>query len=398
MTKAQAGRHARWVHENEKIARAPGVRVATVEGRRVLQHAGSSRVFALDMIGCRIWDLIEQPRALGEIVDELAKHYAVAADVCRNDVRTFVDHLVTAGLARMADETAPTAHEATEAVAAAALAPAALERIAALCDWLQGDLTVFTPEDAAQQRKLLAEAHTAILGAAARLGEVEAKFQAARADHLSAQWQSIRAHFGERNLKINLGSGRTPLPGWVNLDRRAADARVDFRWQFPLADASARLVYSAHVLEHLDHPADALHFLRECLRVLQPGAVLRLVVPDIGRMMTEYAAEERGFFAHYAEIRSADTQRTPLEQLLSYAGARRTALQPFPGHRFGYDFETLQRLLTTAGFSNVTRCQFMGSAHPELQVDAASQVAGLHYQGRPYSLFVEALRPLSSAS
>ncbi|HEY1109974.1 MAG TPA: PqqD family peptide modification chaperone [Opitutaceae bacterium] len=395
MTKPRVGRHARPVHDSAKIARAPGVRVATAEGRRVLQHAGNGRAFALDAIGGRIWDLIEQPRVLGEIVDELAKHFAVTPDVCRNDVRTFVDHLVTAGLARLGDETAPMAHEAADAVA---LAPATLERIAALCDWLQGDLSVFSPEDTARQPELLAEAHTAILGAAARLGAIEAKFQAARADHIAAQWQSIRDRFGERDLKINLGSGRTPLPGWVNLDRRAADARVDFRWRFPLADACARQVYSSHVLEHLDYPADALHFLRECLRVLQPGAVLRLVVPDIGRMTTEYVAEERGFFTHYAEIRSADTQRTPLEQLLSYAGARRTALQPFAGHRFGYDFETLKRLLTTAGFSNVTRCQFMGSEHPELRVDAASQVAGLNYQGRSYSLFVEALRPQPSAS
>lgn len=364
----------------------------------MLQHGGNGRAFALDAIGGRIWDLIEQPRVLGEIVDELAKHFAVTPDVCRNDVRTFVEHLVTAGLARLSDEAAPAAHEGNEAVAAAALAPAALERIAALCDWLQGDLAVFEQEDTARRRKLLAEAHTAILGAAARLGEVEAKFQAARADHLSAQWQSIRARFGERDLKINLGSGRTPLPGWVNLDRRAADARVDFRWRFPLGGECARCVYSAHVLEHLNYPADALHFLQECLRVLQPGAVLRLVVPDIGCMMKAYAANERGFFERYAEIRSADMERTPLEQLLSYAGARRTALEPFAGHRFGYDFETLERLLTNAGFRNVTRCQFMGSAHHELQVDETSQVAGLNYQGRSYSLFVEALRPQSSAS
>lgn len=383
------------MNENEKIARQPGVRATTVDGRLVVQNQVTNGAFSLDAIGSRIWVLIEQPRTIDELVDELASEFAVTPSECRGDVVAFITHLIGSGLARKVSEGTgeAVAQEAVDAVDTAAIASESLERIAALCDWLHGDLAVFAASNSAPHRPLLAEAQAVIIGAAARLGAIHAKLQAARDDHLATEWQSIRGRFGERELKINLGSGRTPLEGWVNLDIRPADACVDFRGRFPLPDDCARLAYSAHVLEHLDYPADALHFLRECFRVLAPGAVLRLVVPDIGRMMAEYAAGERGFFLHYARIRSADTTRTPLEQLLSYAGARRSALRPFSGHRFGYDAETLEKLLGRAGFIDVTRRTFMDSSHRELQVDAASQVAALNYGDLPYSLFVEASTP-----
>jgi SAM-dependent methyltransferase len=46
-------------------------------------------------------------------------------------------------------------------------------------------------------------------------------------------------------------------------------------------------VYHAHLLEHLPR-ASALPFLRECHRVLKPGGILRIVVPDLEQIARLY--------------------------------------------------------------------------------------------------------------
>jgi SAM-dependent methyltransferase len=83
---------------------------------------------------------------------------------------------------------------------------------------------------------------------------------------------------------------RAPLLGraFRRLDRdkehrnaRGAPMRfTDLRDGIPYPDESFDAVYHSNFLEHLDR-ADAEGLLRECRRVLRPGGVLRVVVPDL---------------------------------------------------------------------------------------------------------------------
>jgi len=52
-------------------------------------------------------------------------------------------------------------------------------------------------------------------------------------------------------------------------------------------DASVDFIYCSRVLEHLEE-WEAVELLRECRRVLRPGGVLRLVVPDLLKMVKNY--------------------------------------------------------------------------------------------------------------
>lgn len=57
----------------------------------------------------------------------------------------------------------------------------------------------------------------------------------------------------------------------------------------PFDSAAVDVVYHSHVLEHLDRDI-AVQFLKEAYRVLKPGGVQRIVVPDFEQLAREYVA------------------------------------------------------------------------------------------------------------
>jgi len=82
---------------------------------------------------------------------------------------------------------------------------------------------------------------------------------------------------------INLACGDTTHPDWVNIDHLVRVPGIvvhDLRKGIPFANESVSVVYNAHFLEHLPKE-QAAGFLRECRRVLEPGGIIRVVVPDL---------------------------------------------------------------------------------------------------------------------
>lgn len=82
---------------------------------------------------------------------------------------------------------------------------------------------------------------------------------------------------------LNLGCGHRLHPAWVNADLVAQCPGVmviDVSRGLPFPDAHFDTVYHAAMLEHLRRE-EVPAFLRECHRVLKPGGVLRIAVPDL---------------------------------------------------------------------------------------------------------------------
>src|SRR3569623_2866730 len=121
--------------------------------------------------------------------------------------------------------------------------------------------------------------------------------------------------------RLNVGCGATPTPGWLYFDiccsvrgvrnpllrptfsvagllrdkedYIAAIVAHDVRWadagkHLPVASNSARVVYTSHMLEHMTRDETA-GFYAEALRVLMPGGILRVAVPDIDYHVGRYA-------------------------------------------------------------------------------------------------------------
>ncbi|MCX5786586.1 MAG: methyltransferase domain-containing protein [Elusimicrobia bacterium] len=173
-----------------------------------------------------------------------------------------------------------------------------------------------------------------------------------------------------RDPKLHLGCGSKVVPGWLNADKfkSNADIYLNLNARLPFRDNAFTAVYSEHTLEHI--PTDHVpHLLAECRRVLKPGGILRLTVPDLGIYAAKYVAGERAFFEpiirKYAENMKKNRKkywlvRTPGGVFMS------RVVQRFYHHRWMYDFETLSGCLAEIGFSKVLKQSCGKSLRPDV--------------------------------
>ena len=226
------------------------------------------------------------------------------------------------------------------------------------------------------------------------INNIRSEIAAVRAPHVYRQLKALGIGEHSRDLQVHLGCGGHHIPGWINLDNYPAPLAVNLQQGVPLPNKSARYVFLSHLLEHLFYPDQAHCLLDEIKRVLQPGGVVRIVVPDIEQCIDAYVNNDRGFFEdrrkHWTWL---PDDMTRLESFLAYAGAGPNPQHLFENHKFGYDFETLHGCLLRAGFVNIRRCGFQQSSHEPLRVDYASSNANAQHGGEHYSLFVEAEVP-----
>lgn len=89
---------------------------------------------------------------------------------------------------------------------------------------------------------------------------------------------------------LNVGCGSTFHEDWVNVDLYSMSEHViemDIRKGLAFEDNSFDVVYSSHVLEHMSKDK-AEELVEEMVRVLKPGGILRLVVPDLEAIISNY--------------------------------------------------------------------------------------------------------------
>jgi predicted SAM-dependent methyltransferase len=187
--------------------------------------------------------------------------------------------------------------------------------------------------------------------------------------------RKAKTYWGQTQLKLNVGCGPNHKSGWVNIDLQDdADLALDMRDPIPLRDSSASMIYTEHFLEHLDYPGDTLRFLRECNRVLQQGGVISIGVPDTKWPLESYAGVigDGKYFSFVKKHWHPEWCETRMEHI-NYHFRQDTE------HRFAYDFETLSRALSLAGFANVRERDFDAS------LDTESRRVG--------TLYVEATKP-----
>jgi predicted SAM-dependent methyltransferase len=175
--------------------------------------------------------------------------------------------------------------------------------------------------------------------------------------------------------RLNWGCGAAGEPGWVNSDQKdgpGIDISADIRAGLPLESDSFDYIVSIHALPELPYP-DLVPALEELRRVLKPGGVLRLSLPDLEKGFSAYLRGDRDYFL------------IPDEEVTSI-GAKLVVQLTWYGYSrclFTHDF--IEELLGKAGFSAVNRCAYQqtNSRHVGIvELDNREQE----------SLFVEAVK------
>jgi FkbM family methyltransferase len=147
-------------------------------------------------------------------------------------------------------------------------------------------------------------------------------------------------------LRLNLGSAKSHLPGWVNVDLigDGADLAWDLTKPLPFDQGSVDAIFHEHVLEHFELPV-AVALLAESYRLLARGGVLRIGVPDAGAYLRAYGDSQSAFLEAVRPDRP--TQMLAIQEVFFDSG-----------HRTAYDFETLALMLRSTGFHSVERRSF----------------------------------------
>lgn len=70
-------------------------------GEAVILDLKSGTYFGLDIIGARIWNLIQQPRSVADIRNTLMDEYEVASDRCEHDLLGLLQQLAANSLIRI---------------------------------------------------------------------------------------------------------------------------------------------------------------------------------------------------------------------------------------------------------------------------------------------------------
>lgn len=187
----------------------------------------------------------------------------------------------------------------------------------------------------------------------------------------------------EDEIYVQFGAGFSAGEGWLNFDvsptlliekfpllgkivssRFSGNARPfppavkygDICRGLPTADGTVRGVYASHVLEHLSLDKFRLA-LNNTFKMLQPGGIFRLIVPDLAARAKRYveqfeskAPDAAMNFMRTTDLGEEDSPQTLIQHLRKLVGGS--------VHKWMWDEYSIGAELELAGFTQIRRCEF----------------------------------------
>jgi predicted SAM-dependent methyltransferase len=201
---------------------------------------------------------------------------------------------------------------------------------------------------------------------------------------------TIQRFKGQEGLLINVGCGSQGKSGWINLDYRAYEGVTcvfNCAEGLPFENNSVRGIFTEHFFEHLDYETEASVFLSDSFRVLQPGRVIRIIVPDAEKLIRAYCSPN---WEELSIVRPLTPERMDFHLGCHYNTKMELINMIFRQHgehKFAYDYETLKFCLEKVGFTRVMKMRFGQGCMAELIIDLKERESE--------SLYVEAVKEVT---
>ncbi len=77
----------------EKFVHKEGNVVSDMDGEKVMLSVRNGKYYNLGEVGGLIWELLNEPKSIEELVDRLTEEYDVSREECEIQVRSFLDLL-----------------------------------------------------------------------------------------------------------------------------------------------------------------------------------------------------------------------------------------------------------------------------------------------------------------
>ena len=173
--------------------------------------------------------------------------------------------------------------------------------------------------------------------------------------------------------RLHWGCGESPVPGWVNCDQwefEGVEVVGDILDGLPFPDDTFDYAFSNHALQEIGM-YDQEVALGELRRVLKPGGVLRLVLPDMDKAIEAYRSGNRDYFL-------ADEFETLSGNFIAHMlwhGFTKTPL----------NFELFEELARKGGFREIRQVAFKVTESPYPEITELDSREG-------ESFFVEAVK------
>jgi predicted SAM-dependent methyltransferase len=189
--------------------------------------------------------------------------------------------------------------------------------------------------------------------------------------------------------KLHLGCGLNTPGGWLNVDgswnarfakhpflkkilgffKLVPESVLSVPWSreiflhnlrkpLPFSDNSFSAVYASHLLEHF-YLNEAQNLLKECHRVLKPGGILRIMVPDLEERIKNYSASKKSYGE--SKVKAGDAFMESINVHPRNFRSRGLVYRlydnatSFHNHKWMYDADSLVFYMKEAGFFDAGR-------------------------------------------
>lgn len=224
------------------------------------------------------------------------------------------------------------------------------------------------------------------------------------------------------DVKLNIGCGPSmfPYPGWIHYDREEncnafldwivtvaepkgyqigianylkGGGKIDFRVRdlrdgfAHHPDGSVDSIYLGQMIEHLNPIYETPAFLSECLRMLRPGGVIRIVTPDLDFLIDSYKSGRMDLFIHdQPDFYKTAPPSDQLAYLMYGASGPKSTWTYYEGHMHLFTPESMAILLQRIGFSPIHHYDSPGDSQcPDMKTEVEDF-------GLSHSFIIEAIR------